>query len=102
MDNRNKSASKNKNRSRINLDPRDIDGMEDMNASQNRSMSRSMGNMNSVYTKILNSTQSNKIKKLVGEKNCDLDVSFFLLRKNRASFCSEIVGVHLLVNQKKV
>lgn len=52
------------------------DELDDYENWDNRSMTRSCGNINSVYTKILNSTQSNKIKKLVGEKNSDLDSEF--------------------------
>ena len=67
----------------------------------NRSMTRSCGNINSVYTKILNSTQSNKIKKLVGEKNSDLDVFLFLAKNLRANFSSESAGAHRSAVRKR-
>jgi len=68
-----RSHSKKSNNSKSKSPSRMNDDFENW---QNRSMSRSCGNINSVYTKILNSTQSNKIRKLVGEKNSDLDVLF--------------------------
>merc|ERR1711976_220257 len=71
----NRIRSKSKNSRSKSRSP-DVDEDQYGDNWNNRSMTKSCSNINSVYTKILNSTQSNKVKKLIGEKNSDLDSEF--------------------------
>lgn len=74
----------------------DVDHEDYVDNWQNRSMTKSCSNINSVYTKILNSTQSNKVRKLIGEKNSDLDSEFQFREVGGPSFSKARKGLNMV------
>lgn len=91
----NRIRSKSKNSRSKSRSP-DIDEDQYGDNWNNRSMTKSCSNINSVYTKILNSTQSNKVKKLIGEKNSDLDSEFQFREVGGPSFSKARKGLQMV------
>lgn len=51
------------------------------NRDRSRDYASTYSHYSSVYSRILNSGEANKVKKLIGERNSDLDVSFYYLER---------------------